>query len=135
MTAIVSGMFGSIAATRSPTPIPAARIACCRRETSARKLVPGEPPLDLVLAAEDDRGLGASRPKQVFGEIQPRVGEEARLAHRVAVAAIRRPPFSPMTPQKSQTRSQNAAGVADRPGVQRLVGGEDPGRRAGRPPP
>ena len=34
MRAMVSGRFGIIAATRSPTPTPAARSACCSRETS-----------------------------------------------------------------------------------------------------
>ena len=82
MTATASGMFGSIAATRSPTPTPAARIACCRRETSARSSSQRQPPLDLVLAAEDERRLRARVLQQVLREIQPRVGKEARLPHR-----------------------------------------------------
>ena len=52
ITAIASGMFGSIAATRSPTPTPAATHRLLQPRHQRREFVAAHAPLDLVLAAE-----------------------------------------------------------------------------------
>ena len=116
-------MFGSIAATRSPAPTPAARIACCRRETSAasssqvsRRSTLSSPRKTIAVPAP-------RLPQQVLGKIQPRVREEARLPHR---AACDHAALALLADDAAEIPDQvpEGAGIADRPGVQRVVVGE-----------
>ncbi len=108
MSATVSGRFGIIAATRSPRPTPCARSACCRRETSARNSC--HEVLELRLFSS--RKISTS----------PWPGLQSRFSEKLSLASGKkrapgilspsmsvRSPFSPTTPQKSQTSSQKSA--------------------------
>ena len=106
----------------------ARRNTCCRRETSARSSSQDSRRSTLSSPRKTIASPAPDRSEQVFGEIQRRVGKEGRARHPVAVDAGVRSPRSPMTPQKSQTRSQNAAAVVDRPAMQVGIG-----RANGRP--
>ena len=57
-------------------------------------------------------------------KLSRRVGKELRARHLVAIDRQGGAPLSPITPQKSQTRSQNRSGCGDRPGMQFRVGFE-----------
>jgi hypothetical protein len=78
--------IGQVAATRSPSPTPAAIRNCWKRATRVIKLGAAHPPLDLVLAPENQRFAIIASLQQVFGVIQPRFGKPAGAGHFVAIA-------------------------------------------------
>ena len=121
MPAMVSGMLGSIAATRSPCFDAERAQRLLQARDQRAQLVPGQPALDLVLAAEDDR---VARPgfRSRFSAKFSRASGKKRAPGIRSPSTSARSPFSPMTPQKSQTRSQNAAAIVDRPAMQVGVG-------------
>ena len=117
IAAIASGMFGSMAATRSPTPTPDAFIACCRRETSACSCAPGQLAGRLVLAPEDDCGAVVGAAQQVLGEIEPGVGKELGAGHLVGIdqdAGALIADHAAKVPDKFPERGA----LRDRPGMQ-----------------
>jgi len=80
-------MFGIMAVTRSPLPTPAARSACCSRDTSAISSAQ----LSRRENLSSQRKISTSPEpgaQQVLGEIEPRVGKELRARHVVAVDQV-----------------------------------------------
>ncbi len=105
--AMVSGRFGIIAATRSPTPMPLASMACCSCETSA------------CSASKLMRARTLSSPRNTRASPGPVL--RRRFSAKLSVASGKkrasvmwpsstsaRSPFNPITPQTSQTALQNA---------------------------
>ena len=117
MAAIASGMFGIIAATRSPLATPSETNNCCRRDTSAcsssqltrrstlsspRKTIASEGPVFL---------------QEVFGKVDVGIREEHRARHLVAVgnhAFALLADDAAIVPQQRPERFP----LFDRPGVQ-----------------
>ena len=120
MQAMVSGMFGIIAATRSPLPMPAAFKACCSRGDQRPQLIPGHARLRLVLAAEDQRVAASRVPQQVFGEIQCRIGKEPGLEHASPWISARVAPLADDAAMVPDRRPEIGA-LGNRPVVERII--------------
>ena len=85
MAATVSGMFGIIPATRSPTPTPSALRACCSRDTSAESCANDQPILALILATKHQGVAVVGPAQQVLSEIDLGVREEGGPRHGVEI--------------------------------------------------
>ena len=69
--------------------------------------------------------------EEVLGEVERRRRERTARPASGRRRRGARSPFSPITPQKSQTRFQNAAAILDRPGMQGVVVAEVAARSDG----
>ena len=101
-------MFGRSAATRSPLPMPKSRNACCRQETRSessrqlrRRSIRSSPRKTIAADA-------SFRRRRFSAKLSSASGKKHAPGMR-SPSTMRRPPFSPTTPQKSQTSSQKAA--------------------------
>ncbi len=111
ISAYASVVFGSHAATRSPGPTPAARNACCSRDTSAcssRQVVVRRSPSS---RANRIAGLSSSRRRRFSAKLRVASGKN-RVRHSSSSpgCSITRSPASPATSKCSQTERQNCSG-------------------------
>ena len=89
------------------------------------ELAPAQPAADLVLAPEDDGVAIVGAPQQVLRVVQPRVGEEGRAGHPVAVD---QDPLALVADHAAEIpdRRPEALQVGDRPAVEIVVPLEAP---------
>src|SRR5262249_41410554 len=109
MAATVSGWLGITPATRPPTPTPSALRACGRRDTSAASCAKESRSVRLSSPRNTRASRWSDRRNRFSAKLSLASGKNAAPGMASRLAA-RRAPFSPMTPQKSQSWSQNRSG-------------------------
>jgi hypothetical protein len=120
MQAMVSGMFGIIAAMRSPSPTPGRG----RPAAAARPALRARPSSSAGRACPR-RGTGSpvrisGAGQQVLGKIQPGIGKN-RAPGMASPFSRMRSPLSPRTPQKSHSADQKPSrSVTDHPAGKRI---------------
>ena len=87
------------------------------------KLIPGQPALDLVLAAKDDGQTAAGLLQKVLGEIELRVGKEGRTRHLLAIDEA---PLALVADKSTKIPDQapERLAIVDRPAMEFCIAGE-----------
>ena len=120
MAAMVSGMFGISAATRSPGSTPRSAKRLLQTRDQRVEVAPRQSRLDPIFAAKDERVGIVVTAKHVLGIVETGVGEEPRSRHLVEVG---RAALALLADNRAEVPDEvpEGRGVLDRPAVERIV--------------